>query len=92
VLDVDLRGASDDEIAERIDAHLAEHPWSSTKAVETAVLGSSNRKRELLKSGRYVSKPGNRGATLYALALAKSTDLAESLGGEVATLPGIPHE
>jgi hypothetical protein len=84
VLDVDLRGASDEELKTRIDAYLEQHPWASTNAILQSVDGADGRLRELLKSGIYALKPGPRGSNLY--------HLGGDLGGEVVPLPLIPHE
>jgi hypothetical protein len=81
-------GVSDDELATRIDAFLAEHPRASTKAVREGVKGADARIRELLKSGRYNVGAGPHGANLYSL----SSDVGLDVGAQVIELPGIPHE
>jgi hypothetical protein len=65
VVELDTVGATDDELRARIDAFLAEHPWSSTTAIETHVKGTNARKRELLNSGHYDEVRGPRGAKLW---------------------------
>jgi hypothetical protein len=67
VVDVDSIGASDDELRSRIDEYLRAHPWSSTTTVEKGVSGSNDKLRAILKSGRYDSVAGPRGATLWNL-------------------------
>jgi hypothetical protein len=95
VADVDLRGASDEELRGRIDAYLEQHPWASTNAILQAVDGSDGRLRELLKSGRYALKAGPRGSNLYAIGenhAAEVADFGGNLGAEVLSLPVNPHE
>ena len=88
VLDVDLRGVSDEQLQERLDAFLGEHPRSSTNAVLQGVEGNDARLRELLKSGHYLAANGPRGSKLYSL----GSDLGLDFEAEVISLPGIPHE
>jgi hypothetical protein len=88
VLDVDLRAVSDEQLQERLDAFLAEHPQSSTKEILRTVEGNDARLRELLKSGRYGVEDGPYHAKLYSL----GSDDGFSREADVVQLPGIPHE
>jgi len=88
LLDVDLRGVSDEDLQDRLDEFLQEHPWASTNVTLQGVEGNDRRLRELLKSGRYATKQGPRGSHQYAI----GSDLSLDLEAEVVPLPGTPHE
>jgi AAA domain len=92
VLDVDLRGASDDEIRAGIDAFLAEHPLSSKTAIADAVHGTAKRVRVFLEegveNGRYDVVDGPRGSKLHSLA----SDPVATADGVADGVDGNPHE
>jgi hypothetical protein len=92
LLDVDLVGnhVSNAELQQRLDAYLAEHPGSTTKAVYSAVTGDNTRLKKLLeqgeKAGTHHKDPGARGAKLWSLLPEGSaTSDATSLFDETAT-------
>ena len=72
VAPLEPRGATDNEIRQRIDEYLATHPRASTTTIEDDVKGTGKRIREQLErghaEGRYAAEPGPRRATLYSLA------------------------
>jgi AAA domain len=72
VLDVDLRGASDEEIKAEIEAFLGAHPRSPKQAILDNVAGRAERVRALLDAGVeariYDLEQGPRGAKLHSLA------------------------
>jgi hypothetical protein len=68
VTELDTVGASDAELEERIVAFLAEHPWSTTRAVWDGVSGTNERIRKLLEGDRFDCVDGPRGSILWGLA------------------------
>jgi hypothetical protein len=64
VVQLDAVGATDDELDARIDAYLAEHPCSSTRAVHANVKGTNGRISARLRA-RFDSVPGVRRGVLW---------------------------
>ena len=74
--ELDTVGASDAELEERLADFLAEHPWSTTRAVWEGVNGTNERIRRLLEGDRFDCVGGPRNSILWGLA--KETDSTAS--------------
>ena len=72
ITELDVMGATDTELEERVAEYLTEHPLSSTTTVETEVMGTATRIRKALERPRFDSVGGKRGARLWFLAATPS--------------------
>jgi hypothetical protein len=95
LLDVTMIAVSDDEILERVDAYLDEHPWTSKTKIREGVQGSADRIGKLLdtglENGRYSSKKGSRNAVLCALNTEPASDPFPTLEDWVERGEQNPH-
>jgi hypothetical protein len=88
ITELDMVGASDGELEQRIVDYLKEHPASSTVTVTDNVKGTNQRIRKLLEGDRFDCVKGTRGAKLWFL----TTTSTSSDSDEPTRSDETPHE
>jgi hypothetical protein len=92
VTELDMVGASDAELEERIADFLADHPQSTTTAVWEGVKGTNERIRRLLEGDRFERVEGPRNAIFWRLATDAGVSASEMPDALADALGTNPHE